>query len=220
MKVSAVVGRFQVDKLHEGHESLLKKVHDEEGGVLCVVLGGNENKGSRRNPLDFVTRKVMVETWYRETYGEEEYQTNPPVVMYLQDQPSDEVWSKHLDVLIGQAFPGAKITLYGGRDSFIKCYSGNIKTVDFSQMLDVAQDVTGTKCRSKISERPRITEDFRRGVIFSTYNQWPRVNPCVDIAVTIGDEILLGRKKNEAKWRFFGGFVDQCDLCLETCCCP
>lgn len=215
MKVSVVVGRFQIDKLHQGHEDLLKMVHDR-GGVLCVILGGNENKGSKRNPLDFVTRKVMVETWYRDTYGSEEFNTNPPVILHMQDCANDDIWSINLDKLLRQTFPGASFCLYGGRDSFLPYYQGKLPQLNLEGKLHDHKELSATDVRNSIGERPRITEDFRRGIIFSTQNQWSKPTMCVDVAAIEGDKILLGRKKDETTWRFFGGFVSTDDRELET----
>jgi len=208
MNVGVVVARFQIDELHTGHEALLKRVIFEND-VLCVVLGGNENRGSRRNPLDFIVRKTMVENWLRD-----QPKKVPLVVLFQQDQPSDYVWSANLDRQLRQAFPGSSMTLYGGRDSFLSHYHGEWPTKNLTDQLVVTH--TATQRREQLANQPGNTAEFRRGVIYGAYNTWPRTFICVDIAVLAPNkQLLLGKRKTEEKHRFFGGFVDQNDFSLE-----
>lgn len=61
---------------------------------------------------------------------------------------------------------------------------------------------------------------FRKGVVYATQNQFPKVYTTVDVAVIrLKDkqtEVLLGRKKNQDEWRFPGGFIDPTDGSLEV----
>lgn len=209
MRIGVVVGRFQIDRLHTGHDWLLKHIL-ERCDVLCVVLGCTDVKGSKRNPMEFVTRKQMLETWRREcTYRPE----IPLVVLPQHDQKSDVVWSKNLDKLLLQTFPGCGICLYGGRDSFLPHYKGNLSTTQVA----VEVQASATDRRQIIGAQSIDNADFRRGIIYSTYNQWPRVFQVVDVALHRGDKLFLGqRHADEGKLRFFGGFVDQDDADLET----
>lgn len=207
MRVGAVVARFQIDELHAGHQMLLETA-GLKSDVLCVVLALNENRGSKRNPLDFVTRKLMVEAWAREELS------IPVVVLSQHDQPQDDVWSKNLDRLLIDTFPGAHITLYGGRDSFLKHYEGNLGTVDITTSgVTVA---SSTSRRQRIASQPGRTAEFRRGVIYGAHDNWPRLFMCVDIALISGNTLYVGKRNNEDGYRFFGGFVDQKDKNLEA----
>lgn len=210
MDIGVVVGRFQVDELHDGHRALLNLVA-KASDLVCVVLGVTENLGSRRNPLDFQTRKMLVEDWGRVAGISDRL-----VVLPHADDSSDLIWSQNLDRMISRAFPGHSVKLYGGRDSFLKAYQGKYKSEDLSGVTDTAPGLAATGIRQTVSKKPLSSADFRRGVIYGAYNQWPRLFMCVDIAVLRGDELILGQRDNEAQPRFFGGFVDQRDESLES----
>lgn len=203
MKIGVVVARFQVDELSKGHKYLLGVVRSHSD-VVCVVLGYDENRGSKKNPLDLLTRKNMVEAYWREEDGPERL-----IILPKHNRPDDAVWSQELDKMLSETFPGHSITLYGGRDSFLARYSGGLPT------FEVAGDPlvqSGTEIRKAISKQPGTTKEFRRGVIYGCSDQWPRVFPCVDIALfrpcAVG-KLILGRRKGETLNRFFGGFVGQ-----------
>lgn len=213
LKVGVVVGRFQIDRLHTGHQDLLDAVA-QRSDVLIVVLGGNENRGSKRNPLDFIARKAMIEEWFAKEC-DADITGRHLVVMFQQDQASDEVWSQNLDRMVRQAFPGASITLYGGRDSFLKHYKGKILTEDLTSTLETRQGISATSVRAEIGKVPGTTDEFRRGVIYGSQNTWPRLFMCVDIAILDDLKLIVGKRNTEKRLRFFGGFVDQADADLE-----
>lgn len=208
MKVAAAVVRFQTDNLHEGHEFLLGTMK-LNADVVCVVLGLDENRGSKRNPLDFITRKLMIEEWWSRHGG-----LTPLVILPQHNQPKDEVWSANLDRMLGDAFPGQHITLYGGRDSFLKHYKGKLRT---EQVIFSSPELSATERRKEIAAQPGFTPEFRRGVIYGCNNVWPRLFMCVDVALfsQTRRSLIVGKRKAEDKLRFFGGFVDQSDPSLE-----
>lgn len=209
MKIGVVVGRFQIDKLHKGHTELLQKVA-HLSDVLVVVLGVNDNRGSKSNPLDFMTRKLMIEGW-----GMDSPLKNKLVVLPIQDNPSDAVWSANLDALLRQAFPGHDITLYCGRTGFLANYHGTLKTKDLSGEIPVGFDVSASNRRQYVSTTPTNDDRFRHGIIYASHNQWPRLFMCVDVALIWNDHLVLGKRKSENGYRLFGGFVDQSDESLE-----
>src|SRR4051812_38828337 len=102
--IGVIIGRFQVNDLHEGHKRLFNTVRGKHPVVVCF-LGVPSTVGTRRNPLDFFTRKLMVQAAFRDT-----------MVLALPDQPSDELWSQELDKRIGEIAPLGEVVLYGGRD--------------------------------------------------------------------------------------------------------
>ncbi len=193
--VGAIVGRFQVDKLHVGHIELIKTVVDKHAKVI-IFLGLSPIKCTINNPLDFESRKQMIL---------EEF---PSVnVLYVKDMSSDSQWSKKLDEMISD-IKGANqtVTLYGGRDSFIKHYYGKFNCLELEQN----SFTSGTIIRKGISNKVRASAEFRAGVIWATMNQYVNATPCVDIAIFDDKKtkILLARKPNESLYRFVGGHVD------------
>jgi len=201
--VGVIVGRFQVSYLHEGHRVLIKKVLKKHSRVI-LFLGLSPVKCTVNNPLDFESRKKMILKEF------------PMVtVLYIKDTKEDDVWSKKLDEMIIDIIgPNQKAILYGGRDSFIKHYFGRYPAKELKQ----DKFISGTEIRLKISSRIKDSEDFRTGIIWATQNQWPQSIPTVDIAIFNEDysEILLGKKKDEYKYRFIGGFVPPNETWEET----
>lgn len=197
--VGVIIGRFQVSNLHQGHIDLIQSVIERHEKVI-IVLGIAPVKATKNNPLDFETRKNMIEKDF------------PNVkVLYQKDNPSDKVWSEKLDELIVDNIPPfSKAILYGSRSSFAKFYSGRFEVKELIQ----EHTISGTEDRTKHSYYVDDSENFRKGVIWATQNQYDRVFPTVDIAILSDNnyneqtKILLGRKPNEDKFRLIGGFVD------------
>ena len=208
--VGVIIGRFQVPKLHGGHSHLFDLVLRRHKRVL-VLLAIPAWKGGIKNPLDYQTRKQMIESVYPEAF-----------VAYIKDRQTNEDWSKDIDDTIRDIFPLEKITLYGGRSGFIPFYSGQFETVQTVE--DPIYDTeSGTILRESAASLPRDSEDFRAGVIYATFAQPDGICMCVDAAITRVSnfttgavEVLLIRKPMEKKWRFPGGRVDRGDASLET----
>jgi bifunctional NMN adenylyltransferase/nudix hydrolase len=214
---AAIVGRFQAPRLHEAHVQLFEEILKNHHRVL-VLLGIPKMLGTRRNPLDFITRKNMIE----ETY--------PQVTcLPLADIPgNDKAWSVRLDDTIHLIAPIGQITLYGGRDSFVKHYTGKHRTVE----LDTFAWESGTEVREEVGKTPLCTEEARKGVVYLAENQYPRVNQVVDMAIlrsltqNAGDDspptraVLMGQREADREgglnWRFPGGFVNTTDANLEA----
>lgn len=203
--IGIIVGRFQVAKLHKGHQDLISSVIAKHQRV-AIFLGVTEAMSTKNNPLDFLTRKIMIQEQFPEV-----------AVLAVPDTARDDFWSKELDQRIREVFPVGEPLLYGGRDSFIAYYSGQFST----QELPTHQSTSGTEQRKKLSNEIRSSADFRAGVIFGLANQYDKVHPTVDVAILHKNtknkiEILLGRKSKENRFRFVGGFVDpKEDTCLE-----
>ncbi len=201
MNVGVIIARFQTPYLHEGHTALMEEVADNHD-KLIIVLGVCPVRGSRKNPYDYFTREKMIKRDYPEV-----------VVLPLSDHPSDRQWSENLDNILTTACPAERFELYGSRDSFIPYYSGRNKTIE----LPEHGDHNATELRQKYADKVSDSQDFRAGILYAYYNQYPKVYPTVDIAVfrNEGKEILLGKKPNNMKWRLIGGFVDPTDDKLE-----
>jgi len=189
-----LVGRFQVPHLHDGHLQLISYVMERHQKVI-IFLGLSPARVTRSNPLDFESRKQMLLAEFPELN-----------VLYIKDCPSDEPWSKKLDSQIHDLVgPTTDVLLYGSRESFIAHYTGKYPTQEMEQEIFVS----GVEIRNEISGRVRSSPEFREGVIWAAYNQYPRAMPTVDIAIwnEARDSLLLARKPNETEHRFVGGFV-------------
>ena len=196
--IGVIIGRFQAHELHSEHIKLIESVLSKHEKVV-VFLGTSSAIGTKRNPLDFITRKVMLE---------EKFGTEISMIAPLADQKSNEVWSKSVDEKVRDIFPSGSVTLYGSKDSFIPYYFGSFKTSE----LEPEVYVSATDIRKEISKKILSSSDFRAGIIYSAYNQYPIMHSTVDVLIKDKDgRILLGKKSNENKWRFVGGFVDPTD---------
>lgn len=194
--VGVIVGRFQVPDLHDAHYDLIRHVCDAHDKVV-IFLGVSPLMVTRENPLDFEARKQMV------------LEKFPAVnVLYIKDQPNDDVWSRKLDEQVGDLItPTQSVVLYGGRDSFISHYGGKYPTRELEQ--DVW--VSGTEVRRNVSRSSvKASAEFRAGAIWAAYSQFPTTYTTVDVAVFSEDwkKLLLARKENERMYRLIGGFAD------------
>ena len=199
--VGVIVGRFQVNELHEAHVDLITSVLNKHDRVL-VFLGNSTIRNTLNNPLDYRARRTMIADKF------------PTVeIHYINDNPSDTAWTKNLDKLIGeQLLPMQTVTLYGSRDSFLKCYTGKYNTCE----LEATTFISGTEVRRRVCNNYPPTADYRAGMIAATAYRFPTAFQTVDIAV-VNDkgELLLARKPEEKKWRFIGGFSDPASVSLE-----
>lgn len=191
-----IVGRFQVHKLHKGHKQLVQHVADHHPKVI-IFLGLSKALVTRNNPLDYPARRQMLQREY------------PDIdVQYIHDVPCDSLWSKTLDERIGEITPTNSVLLYGCRESFIDHYDGRHPT----QVMEQESYDSGTDLRKSVSVRTKGSDDFRQGVIWAAYNQYPKVYPTVDLAIWDEDgdpvRLLLARKPNEDLHRFVGGFAE------------
>lgn len=192
-----IIGRFQTPELHSEHIKLIQYVLDRHEKVI-LFLGVSTTLANKKHPMDFITRKYMIE---------EQFGVSKLTIMPLSDNKSDEIWSKQLDSKIKEVFPLGSVTIYGSRDSFIPYYKGVNKTLELQPDIFVS----ATDIRELASKKVIASPEFRAGIIYSVYNQFPIVYSTVDIAIIKDDEILLGQKLNETEWRFIGGFVDVTD---------
>lgn len=203
--IGVVIGRFQTDGLHGGHMAVLNAAYEHEN--MIILVGVCASLGTRNDPLDFPSRKIMLQQVFRNA-----------TILPLPNQPTNEGWSKLIDSSISQCFPLSDATLYFGRDSAIESYTGKFDKAGVNEVPDLsAEDV-----RAHVSGHVGSTHDWRQGVIYSVHNQYPIVLPVVDVCVTrpgqseardkhsdyANIEVLVGKRNNEGgKHRFPGGHV-------------
>lgn len=207
--VGVIVGRFQVDELHVGHRQLIEDVRSEHDKVI-IFLGLAPVMNTINNPLDFETRKQMILAEYPDV-----------TVLGIKDVAENKAWSQTLDARIGEVVsPTQSVVLYGGRESFIEdpitgepIYQGEYMTREL--VSDVI--VRGTDIRKRLAKQTKALPEFRHGVIWASANRFPTVFTTVDVAIFRDDytKILLGRKKEESKYRLIGGFADPRDSSFE-----
>lgn len=203
-EVGVIVARFQVPELHEEHMGLIQKVLSTHPRVIIILgLAADACKCTYNNPLDFTTRKSMVEKAF------------PNVeVLYVKDVGNNEIWSRELDKIIStQIGPGQKVILYGGRDSFVPHYRGKYPTEE----LVPNKFISGKEVRKNVGIKSKPTKEFREGVIWAVENQWPSTLPTVDVAIIDKNlnKLLLCRKPNQKLVRFVGGFSSPNSNCYE-----
>ena len=201
--IGALVGRFQVHELHEAHKYLIDQVAKNHKKVV-LFLGVPKVVGTKKNPLDFDSRKRMIQHHYPDI-----------VILSLPDFGDDRRWSSELDKRVKEVYPIGDILLYGGRDSFIPYYKKGGGQFDCEELNEYGTFVSGTEVRKMVSEEVKDSVDFRAGVIYQSYNQYPKVHPCVDVAITDNDKVLLAKRPYEDAWRFIGGFSRPTDSSYE-----
>jgi bifunctional NMN adenylyltransferase/nudix hydrolase len=202
--IAAVVGRFQVHDLHDAHKYLIDQVANNHKKTI-IFLGVPKVVGTKKNPLDFDTRKRMIQHEYPDV-----------VIIALPDVGDDKRWAIELDQRIREIYPIGDVLLYGGRDSFIPYYKKGRGQFDCKE-LEQNTFVSGTEVRKIVSETVKNSSDFRAGVIYQSYNQYPKVHPCIDSIILNEDstKILLAKKPKENGWRLIGGFAHPNDESYE-----
>lgn len=197
--VGAVIGRFQVAALHEGHIALLSAVQAKHER-LVVLVGTSQGAPSINDPLPFFCRADAIRTVFPQA-----------TVFPIFDHPDDAIWSKSVDVLLTGL---GHCTIYGGRDNSLELYSGRFPT----QTLDLEMSISGKQVRE--ATELGWSQDFRTGMIYAASLRFPTSYQTVDIAClgqnSASRTILMGRKPGETLWRFPGGFVDPTDATLEA----
>lgn len=169
------------------------------------MLGVAPAINTRKNPIDFTSRKTMID----ELYGH-----RISAIIPLHDMNSDKDWAKQVDTKIREVFPLGSVTLYGSRDSFIPYYTpyGKFSTCE----LEPESIVSASQIRDEIKNKNFGSKDFRAGMIYAANSSYPFNFSTVDVAILDhNNRILLGRKENETKYRFIGGFTDLADSSLE-----
>lgn len=201
--IGVIVARFQIHDLHDGHHYVIKQVTQNHKKTI-IFLGVPRFIGTKKNPLDFDTRKKMIQSDYPDS-----------IILAIQDQSDNNRWTSELDKRIREVYPHGEVLMYGSRDSFIPHYKNGNGKFDTKE-LEPLGTFAGTDVRRLISEEVKNSKDFRSGVIYQSYNSFPKVIPTVDIVpIDEKDRVLLCRKYDESKWRFIGGFIKNSDLSAE-----
>lgn len=212
--VGVIVGRFQVDELHLGHCHLIEQVGYLHKKII-VVLGVSPCTPSQNDPLSYRIREQMILAHFEHikwSIGEKILTIIP-----LEDCRCDQAWSRKLDKAIVPYIENETVYLYGSRDSFITCYSGQHKTIEIEEFNPDwwGGRKSGTEIREEWKSKILSGAAFKRGIIHATQNRFPTVYSTVDVAVLNRGKVLLARKEDSTEWQFIGGFLDTEDKNLR-----
>lgn len=202
--VGVIIGRFQIHKLHSEHIKLIDYVLERHDKVI-MFLGVSPALCTRKNPLDFLARKAMIE---------ETYSNRISFIAPLNDMRRDSDWAKQVDSKVRDVIPMGSVVLYGSKDSFIPYYEphGKFDTCE----LEPDNFISATDVREEIKNKVLMSEEFRAGMVYSANSTFPHNFATVDVAIFDDDgKLLIGRKPNENKFRFCGGFSDVTDTSYE-----
>ncbi len=191
--LGAVVARFQSIDLHEGYRELLDFARSRHEKIV-IFVGSSPAALSRRDPLDFFSRRSMIE----EFYG-----ANSFIINELEDCSEDSVWSKKLDSELEKLLAeGQKAVIYGDENELKNRYAGRHEAHFF-------------RAKNWPPEPEKIaalgSRDFRTGLFYAAFHRkYPLVFATVDVAILrdFDRQVLLGRKPDELQFRFPGGFSD------------
>lgn len=204
--IGVIIGRFQIHELHVAHKRLIEHVLERHDKVI-ILLGVTQAINTRKDPLDFMSRKVMIE----ELYGH-----RVSMILPLHDKKSDNLWAKQIDTLIRGVFPMGSVVLYGSRDSFIPFYQkhGSFDCIE----LVPETTISATEVRDTVKNKVLRSKEFRAGMIYAANSTFPHNFCTIDVAILNEDKtkVLLGRKPDEIEYRFVGGFSDVGDSELEV----
>ena len=202
--IGVIVARFQVAELTEGHKEILEYVLAKKHNQNVIFLGIAPTRSTKNNPLDYDTRRRMLEEAYPGQF----------TILYQKDDPSDEAWSKTLDQKIADIAGERGVVLYGSRDSFGDHYFGKYPFEEYHQKIYCS----GTEQRALAGKQVRSSREWRLGCLYATQNRYPTAYPTVDCAILDQDRthIFLARKAHMDKLMFVGGFVDPSDDSMEA----
>ena len=200
--VGVIVARFQVAELTDGHKEILDYVLAKNHNQNVIFLGVAATKATKNNPLDYDSRRRMIEEAYPGKF----------IVLYIKDEPSDYAWSAHLDEQIADVAGSREVVLYGSRDSFGQFYHGKYNFEEYQQKVFCS----GTAQRTYAGKIIKSSQDWRYGCLYATQNRFPTVYPTVDCAIFdfengVPKYVYLAKKPNIEGYLFVGGFTDPAD---------
>ena len=134
-EVGVIIGRFQTNKLHQGHRDLINFALENHRKVI-ILLGMSKMPDTTKNPLDFTSRKLMIQKEF------------PLVnILPISDTKTNEKWSEDVDKIVAIPYGEKKTVIYGSRDSFIPYYSGVNEVIE----LEPSETYNATNIRKEIA---------------------------------------------------------------------
>ncbi len=199
---TVVLTYFQNINLTKEDVSYLMSIKPESGSMMAI-LDVKKGASTAEQPLRPNQRKDILRG-HKKIF-------DAGVVEHLHIR-DNERWSALLDGTIANNIPKGT--------TCVQLYLPNALADKYTGEYEVTRmkDIPGLTDVSKpVSVKPSISNDFRQGIMFAEQRRFPLVYSTVDIALInpTCDFVLLGRKPNEKKWRFPGGFVDPTDASKE-----
>ena len=198
MKIGVIVGRFQLDSLHEGHQKLIRNAIIECDRV--IVLIGTRIVRCPDNPLP---SQMVLQVLELSGLALDIYE--------IKDRRKNSSWINDLKLKVESLTnPEDDVFFYGSRDSFLSHLSKKENIIEVPEILNVS----ATKQRESIGYENDVM--FRKGYIKSIQDQFPAHFAVVDALITDGVNVLLGHKPSG--YCLIGGFADAEDIDLESAC--
>lgn len=215
--LGVIIARFQTPELTEAHQHLIAQV--ARRAVRVVIMLGVTRAVSKRDPLEFILRKWMVEDFWAEHHSD---RTGDLFIIPDHNCPTDELWARRIDEHVDAlGVPRGTVTVFCGPDGAGRAYQGAggrhpVEVFDF-------HGTHATVVRANVM--PERSASFRRGMIYGAERRATSVFPVIDVVIWRRDQdasaaspaILLGRKDSDGdRLRLVGGFVDSTDDTLEA----
>lgn len=235
--MAVVAGKFQAPEPTEAHIALIVKAKSI-GEKVLVLIG--QNPASKNHEIDLIpfdVRRDLIANRLFKHY--QAYNTlfdtikivNDFIFIKNMDVFNIDLWSKNVDSFICLSYLDAygvtptneNVVLVGGRDSFLKTYNGMYSELRYVELV-CGNEVSGTEARLKCKEHFIADPMFIRGAFHHALNQYPIAFQCVDVLIlrskysvySMQKNVVLGRKKNEDKYVFIGGFSEPTSISLEA----
>jgi len=214
IKIGVIITDFQVHQIDNTcYSTFIKNIKNDNDYVIIFL---RKTYKSRINPLNFETRKYMIEDYLCLN----QYNLNEFNISSLKEHKHDDILVKELDFnitkIVNYKFKkndNFDICLYSEKDTFLDCYkynNGKYKTKFIN--------INPLEIKEQISKNIINNSDFRKGIIYGQYDMYPACYSVVDIIVKkyINNDlyILLGQKDIDVEknlWVFPGGFIDKND---------
>jgi len=216
-KIGFLVGRFQTPFLIDSQIKILQDFLNQDYNFYGIILGVSATKATKNNPLDFDSRRRMIEEAFPKKFQ----------FGYIKDEHDDFIWSNHLDDTIFKmlgtyidkyAFSIDFVTIFGDKSTVLSKYFGKFNTQELN--IDKIDSIEFQK--EFVSKKVLDTAAWRAGACWSASNRYPVAYHTVDCAIFDDlsndlscNKVWMAKKTGESKLRFVGGFVDPKDNSSE-----
>lgn len=138
---------MRAQPFHIGHAKLIDRMLKESGQVT-IILGSIQEQGTSRNPLNYTTRKKMIQNLYR---SKPEYNRLKIIGLFDINNPAE--WGEYVLDFIRESFPDLPEpdAYYAGSSYDAHWFKDCFKHIELVDRTDPAFPfVTGTMIRDMI----------------------------------------------------------------------